>query len=141
MIDYQCPNCFQLIRIGDDLAGKVARCPHCQSVERVPPQTRGTDDGEEVIRRPRSKSRRRDDDDYDDPALRRRRNEYDDSPEFRCPFCRAKGLPIEKSKVSTAGWIFFWVLFLFMCWPVCWIGLTMKDQYRECNHCGSRIGG
>jgi hypothetical protein len=31
-------------------------------------------------------------------------------------------------------------LLLFFCWPICWIGLLMKDSYRACGSCGIRLG-
>ena len=35
-IEFQCPNCGQTLRTGDDTAGKKARCPKCQTVTDVP---------------------------------------------------------------------------------------------------------
>jgi hypothetical protein len=100
-----------------------------------------------VIIRPDSPRGRRDDDDYDDRDDRRsRRTRYRqdnrDEVGFRCPYCNTNAFPVTRSKVSTAGWIFFWVFFLLIgCgWLFCWIGLLMKDEYRVCADCGMKLG-
>lgn len=86
-------------------------------------------------------SRRRDDDDDDD--------EEDDRPSrrrssrgggFRCPYCDTDRKPASHSKITTGGWITFWVLFAFLCWPVCWVGLMMRENYRQCRGCGMKLG-
>ena len=51
---------------------------------------------------------------------------------FRCPFCRADDPPVVREKVSAAGWIVLVVL-IFFCFPLFWIGLLMKENYRECQ--------
>jgi len=58
---------------------------------------------------------------------------------FECPFCHSQNPPIAQSKVSTAGWVIF-VLLLLSCFPLCIIGLLMKEQYHECSSCGIRLG-
>jgi DNA-directed RNA polymerase subunit RPC12/RpoP len=30
------------------------------------------------------------------------------------------------------------VLLLF-CFPLCWVGLLIQDQYLECSYCGGRL--
>jgi hypothetical protein len=77
-----------------------------------------------------------DDEDEDDRDYRPRRR----TRGFSCPFCGSTGAPITKSRISSAGWVVFVVLLLF-CFPLFWIGLLMKEQYRECYECGSRLGG
>src|SRR5262249_34470875 len=59
---------------------------------------------------------------------------------FRCTYCGPRTLPRTKKKVSTAGWVFFWVLLLFLCLPLCWIGLFIKDEFRVCGDCGMKLG-
>ncbi len=41
-------------------------------------------------------------------------------------------------RISVAGWIVFAVLLLF-CFPLFWIGLLIKEEYRSCYECGVRI--
>ena len=77
-------------------------------------------------------SRRDDEDDvYEDRPARRG---------FRCPYCGSTEAPVVRSKISTAGWVTFAVLLL-VCLPLFWIGLLMKEDYRECHECGIKIGG
>ncbi len=35
-IEMDCPSCSQLLRVPDHVAGKLVRCPHCQTVSTVP---------------------------------------------------------------------------------------------------------
>ena len=58
---------------------------------------------------------------------------------FKCPYCQSQSPPIQKQKISTAGWILFVVLLL-ACFPLCWIGLLMKEDYRACSFCGLNLG-
>ncbi len=93
-------------------------------------------------------SRYRDDDDddeeeYDDrPSRRSRRSSRGSSRGggFRCPYCGTDAPPRTREKTSTAGWIMFWMLFIFLCWPLCWIGFLMKESHRECVDCGMKLG-
>jgi hypothetical protein len=60
---------------------------------------------------------------------------------WRCPFCGGGGgLPLEQRKVSTGGWIVFVVLLL-CCFPLCFIGLTMKRTTTRCRQCGTILSG
>jgi LITAF-like zinc ribbon domain len=59
---------------------------------------------------------------------------------FHCPFCNTTTAPRIESKTSAAGWVFFWVLLLFLCLPLCWIGLFIKDEYKVCSACGVKLG-
>ena len=61
-------------------------------------------------------------------------------PQFRCPFCQSTAGFRSVEKISTGGMIFAVVLFLFLCWPLFWIGLLMKDKYRLCRSCGMKLG-
>lgn len=36
-IDFKCPNCSSVLRVGDEFAGKPAKCPSCQQVSTIPP--------------------------------------------------------------------------------------------------------
>lgn len=42
-------------------------------------------------------------------------------------------------KVSQNGWIVFVVL-VFTCLPLCWIGLLMKTQVPQCPNCRTLLG-
>jgi rubrerythrin len=67
---------------------------------------------------------------------RRLRDNREDG--YRCPFCRTREYPLIHSKISAAGWVFFWLTCLFLCWPICWIGLLITETYRVCPRCGAR---
>jgi RNA polymerase subunit RPABC4/transcription elongation factor Spt4 len=58
---------------------------------------------------------------------------------FRCPYCNSTYLPQIGSKISSDGWVVF-ILLLFFCFPLFWIGLLMKEEYRMCVTCGSKLG-
>lgn len=83
-----------------------------------------------------------DDDDDDRPSRRRSNRDDDDRPARRrgCPFCGYDGAPRTQSNISGAGWAVFVILLLFF-FPLCWIGLLMKDTYRVCGDCGAKLGG
>lgn len=59
---------------------------------------------------------------------------------FRCPFCKSEARPEVRSKISTGGWIVFAVMIV-ACFPLFWIGLLMKEEYRVCADCGSQVSG
>lgn len=61
-------------------------------------------------------------------------------PAWQCPFCHAHAPPVEREKISTAGWVLFGVLLL-LCLPLFWIGLLLKERWRVCGCCGQRVGG
>ena len=61
-------------------------------------------------------------------------------PQFHCPFCQSTCRPRQQSKVSTAGWVLFVLMLLFLCWPLCWLGLLIKDEYYVCGACGMKLG-
>ena len=58
---------------------------------------------------------------------------------FRCPFCQSTHPPQVKSKISTAGWVMFVVL-LIACFPLCVVALFIKEDYRVCSSCGTKLG-
>jgi hypothetical protein len=58
---------------------------------------------------------------------------------FRCPFCQSTHPPEVKSRISTAGWVTF-ILLLIFCFPLCIIGLFIKEDYRVCSSCGIKLG-
>ena len=60
-------------------------------------------------------------------------------PYFRCRFCQTTYPPQMRQKISVAGWIIFAFLLLF-CFPLCFIGLLMKEDYRVCSVCGILLG-
>jgi hypothetical protein len=82
-------------------------------------------------------SRDRDDEDYDDEP--RSRPSRGGRGRFRCRYCGSTEVPVVKQKISTVGWIVFAVLLIFTI-IFFWIGLLIKEEYRECFDCGMTIG-
>lgn len=41
-IEFPCPHCSQLLRVGDDSAGKTAKCPKCEGLAKIPGDPGGT---------------------------------------------------------------------------------------------------
>ncbi len=58
---------------------------------------------------------------------------------FRCPFCGSDEFPLRRSQISVGGWIVFAVMIL-VCFPLFWIGLLIKEEYRVCAECGMKLG-
>lgn len=56
-------------------------------------------------------------------------------PAFQCRSCGYQGYAMIVQRVSVAGWIVFSVLLLFLCLPLFWIGLLMKDNKSQCPNC------
>ncbi|HEY3963122.1 MAG TPA: LITAF-like zinc ribbon domain-containing protein [Planctomycetaceae bacterium] len=57
---------------------------------------------------------------------------------FECPFCHSRTPPNVLSNTSTAGWVIFGLLLL-TCFPVCFLGLLVRDQYHVCASCGIKL--
>lgn len=53
---------------------------------------------------------------------------------YRCPRCASQLLPKIERKVSAAGWVTFAVLMV-MFFPLFWVGLLIKEEYRVCPVC------
>jgi hypothetical protein len=164
-ITVNCPTCGKLLRLPDDCLGKQLRCPSCQDTFTTQSQHR-TDDAparvqpreeyhadSRVMHRPSHRngyehdspsrrSSRHDDDldnDFDDrPSRRRHSYRNDDDSGFECPFCGSRDRPATRQRISTAGWIVL-VVFVIIFWPLFWIGLLIKEDYRACSECGKTL--
>lgn len=58
---------------------------------------------------------------------------------FQCPYCGTTALPYRSGAISAAGWTVF-ALMILIFFPLCWIGLLIKEEYRRCAACGMRLG-
>lgn len=58
---------------------------------------------------------------------------------WTCPYCRYVGPPQTEKKTSTGGWILF-VALIFLCVPICWLALFLKETRRKCPSCGTSAG-
>lgn len=160
-ITFNCPTCDHRIK-APNLPGKLVNCAGCGRSVVIPgleesesvdvaevDEPRKTKESsrerhcpfcDEVIR-PDAKKCRYCGEILDPPeavAIRRSRRR---EPEvgFHCPFCQANDPPEVRSKISTAGWVIFVVL-LIGCFPLCIIGLFIKEDYRVCSSCGIKLG-
>jgi hypothetical protein len=83
---------------------------------------------------------RRDDyEDDDDYGAERRSRSRPARRGFRCLYCETDELPIKRTRVAPGGWVVLVILLLF-CLPLFWVGLLIKEEYRECYECGIRLG-
>ncbi|HEX8920926.1 MAG TPA: LITAF-like zinc ribbon domain-containing protein [Pyrinomonadaceae bacterium] len=76
------------------------------------------------------------------PATQQQQQQYAAPPAsagYRCPRCGAAYLPLVEKRISSEGWLIF-VLMLFVCFPLFWIGLLMKQEYRVCPVCHANLG-
>lgn len=64
----------------------------------------------------------------------------DDSPRWSCIHCGSRLQPLRINKISTGGWVVFWLLspLLLVCIPVCFLGFLMRDACLACQQCGVR---
>jgi hypothetical protein len=73
------------------------------------------------------------------PEERYERRRHRSRGGFCCPYCQTDIPPHMAEKISTAGWVIFAVL-LIGCFPLCFIGLLIKEDYRICSQCGIKLG-
>jgi hypothetical protein len=57
---------------------------------------------------------------------------------FRCPYCQTDEPPMLRRRISIGGWIVFAALLIF-CFPLFWIGLLIKEDYRVCRYCKIKL--
>ena len=57
---------------------------------------------------------------------------------FRCPHCLSTEPPVIAKRIGAAGWVVFFALLIF-CFPLCFIGLFIKEEYRMCSWCRGAI--
>ncbi|KXJ99888.1 MAG: LITAF-like zinc ribbon domain protein [Acidobacteria bacterium OLB17] len=58
---------------------------------------------------------------------------------YRCPYCATTFLPRIERKISSAGWVTFALLLVFI-FPLFWIGLLIKEDQYMCPMCRRRVG-
>jgi len=135
-IAFKCPACGTVLRISRHLSGKKGRCPNCANISIIPAQPpdivsalniQVDDDlGVSTDAKPSTN--------YGQRSRQRQPNVG-----FRCPFCQSNDPPEINSRISTAGWVIF-VILLIACFPLCVIGLFIKEDYRVCSSCGIKLG-
>jgi hypothetical protein len=132
-----CPHSGAQFQLTAALAGQTIECGSCHgqfSMPKAPsPPPAVLIPHAEPPPRRKKPSRVFDEDDYDDDDRRRR------GPGFSCPYCGSTHIPEVRSRVSGAGWAVFVVL-LITCFPLFFIGLLIKEEYRVCYDCGMTVG-
>jgi len=58
---------------------------------------------------------------------------------IRCPFCGSNAGTRIESRVSNGGKIFAIVLLLFLCLPLFWIGLLIREDVIYCLSCNMKL--
>jgi DNA-directed RNA polymerase subunit M/transcription elongation factor TFIIS len=153
VISFICRTCGRSLRAKDKYAGRIVECGSCGLRQIVPEDVTEQNDQNQptippsnfqdkitekaipyaepvatyqapnvIIQMPKD----------DSPGQKRRKG-------FECPYCHTDESPIVDSQISTAGWVIFVVL-LIACFPLCIIGLFVKESYRRCSACGIRLG-
>jgi hypothetical protein len=131
-IEFACPACETVLVVSTSLRGTKVTCPHCENISVVsgrPPEIHpkrsdkpgGSTNRAKLVASIANYGR------HSRPPLG-----------FRCPFCNSNLAPKVKRKISTGGWATFAALLIF-CFPLCIIGLFIKDEYRVCRSCGVRL--
>jgi hypothetical protein len=129
-----CPVCHGGVTAMASPTGYTVTCPHCRNPILVPA-------GAAPAAAPKAPRRDLDDDD-DEGGKSRRGRGRSRGRGFECPFCGSIAVPVSKSRVSTVGWIVFIILLCSLLGIIlCWLGLLIREDYRECRDCGSRLGG
>jgi DNA-directed RNA polymerase subunit RPC12/RpoP len=125
-ITFQCPSCDKAFTAPDEAAGQRHNCPSCNHTLTVPSAAPSPLKPAEPA------------DDWDEEDAPRERKRYK-SGSFKCPYCGSTYPPRVINQMSQAGLIVLIVL-IFVCLPLFWIGLLMKEDIRICSDCGIKIG-
>lgn len=57
---------------------------------------------------------------------------------FHCPHCQSTAPPVVAKRIGVAGWVVFFALLIF-CFPLCFIGFFIREEYRMCSWCRGAI--
>lgn len=146
MILFPCLKCGKMLKAPIGTEGRAAKC-QCGASVTVPAATPEDEspplafhavpipsEPRSIVRATGRDDEYDDDDDDDGPQKRRRRHGV-----FSCPFCGSDARPVDCEEISGAGWAVM-VAMLILCFPLFFIGLFIKDRYRVCGECGTRLG-
>lgn len=152
MIKFKCPKCEKLLKAPHGTEGRAATCrcgaavivpnitpaesnPFAFEAKSMEPPSGPNSNARQITRIDRHYDDERNDDRDDDrPRKKFRRGQ------FSCPYCATDRPPRMREEISGIGWGVM-VAMLFICFPLFFIGLLIKNRYRECAECGVRIGG
>jgi hypothetical protein len=131
-IEFRCPACETVLVVSSSLRGTKVSCPNCENISVIsaaPPGNVATTTAKVAGRSSRAQL-------VASIANYGRRSRP--AVGFCCPFCQSNLAPKVKRKISTGGWVTFVALLIF-CFPLCIIGLFIKDEYRVCRSCGIKL--
>lgn len=146
MILYSCPTCGARLEAENHCTGQKHACPQCEQRLQVPapPPSR---DNKTVLGKPLAQDNKtilgkpfREPvvlevaEDEDDRRSRRKRHHSS----FECPRCGSREKPEIRKETAAVGWILFVVLLLFF-FPLCWLGIFMRETWEVCWACGHRV--
>lgn len=57
--------------------------------------------------------------------------------EYHCASCGSTATPTMFRRISSGGWVFFFV-FLLLCLPISLFGFLIKEEYSVCPACGTQ---
>lgn len=144
MIRYSCPRCGAYLEAEDHCMGQKHACPKCAQRLQVPPCPPRDNrtvlgkllatDNKTILGRPLDEAVILEFADEDDPRLQRNCR----PSSFECPRCGSREKPEIRKETAGVGWILFAVLLVFF-FPLCWLGIFMRETWEVCRHCGHRI--
>jgi ssDNA-binding Zn-finger/Zn-ribbon topoisomerase 1 len=131
-IQFTCPACDTVFVVSTSLRGTKLSCPNCENisvvsadapenVSRTTAHVAGSSNRAKLVASIANYGR------HSRPPAG-----------FCCPFCKSILAPKVKRKISTGGWMTFVALLIF-CFPLCFIGLFIKEEYRVCRSCGIKL--
>jgi hypothetical protein len=132
-IEHTCPACETVLVVAVSLRGTKVSCPHCANISVIPGRPPGVNFPTPTTKVADSSNRAKLVARIANYGRRSRRR-----VDFNCPFCKSNLAPKVKRKISTGGWVTFSAL-LILCFPLCIIGLFIKDEYHVCRSCGIKL--
>ncbi len=124
-----CPACGQGLTITPDLEGEEVTCPFCATTFQALGESRR---GSKPGKKPRDADVEQSGSGNQSVVIINKGPSR--RPGYSCPFCHTREMPFTSTRITTVGWLVFFLL-LFFCFPLCFIGLLMTESRRRCPEC------